>query len=58
MLFLGFSEIHNYIQCETTSNIEISTSHAKDTFHVNLDITFPRMPCDIIGLNLVDSLGN
>jgi hypothetical protein len=23
-----------------------------------MDITFPRMPCDIIGLNLVDSLGN
>lgn len=49
--FLGFSEIRNYIQCETHSNLVISTSHAKDTFKVNIDITFPRMPCDVIGLS-------
>lgn len=56
--FLGFSEIKNYVSRETSSNILISTSHAKDTFKVNLDITFPKMPCDVIGLNLQDSLGN
>jgi hypothetical protein len=50
--FLGFSEIKNYVSCETSSNIVISTSHTKDTFKVNLDITFPKMPCDVIGLNL------
>jgi len=56
--FLGFSEIKNYISCETSSNIVISTSHSKDTFKVNLDITFPKMPCDVIGMSLQDSLGN
>lgn len=25
---------------------------------MNLDIVFPKMPCDVIGLNLVDTLGN
>lgn len=58
MIFLGVSEIHKYLVPDVTSTLEISTSHKQDTFHVNLDITFFRMPCDIIGLNLVDSLGN
>ena len=42
----------------THSELFVSTSHTEDTFHANLDITFPKVPCDIIGLNFMDSLGN
>lgn len=34
------------------------TSHRHDTFHANIDITFPYIPCDIIGLNMRDGLNN
>ena len=29
-----------------------------DKFHINIDVYMPKMPCDIIGLNLQDSMGN
>ena len=58
MVTLGTTEIRNYLSTKTSSSIYISTSHKADTFHANLDITFPKIPCDIIGLNLRDSLNN
>ena len=36
----------------------MSSSHASDKFHINIDIEMPFMPCDIIGLDLEDSMGN
>jgi hypothetical protein len=35
----------------------IQTSHATDRFHINIDIEMPRMPCDVIGLDIEDNLG-
>ena len=58
MAVLGISEIKNYLQHKTHSSLFISTSHKADTFHANIDITFPYIPCDVIGLNLRDSLEN
>lgn len=58
MVVLGASEIKSYLQPSTSSNIFIGTSHKSDVFHANIDITFPNMPCDVIGLNLRDSLEN
>ena len=58
MIQLGFSEIRDYVSPSTSSNIYIGTSHKSDVFHANIDITFPYMPCDVIGLNLRDSLEN
>ena len=58
MVLLGTSEIRNYLQANTTSNLFIGTTHKSDVFHANIDITFPFVPCDVIGLNLRDSLEN
>lgn len=58
MVLLGTFEIKNYMAPTTHSSIFISTSHKADTFHANIDIEFPFVPCDIIGLNLRDSLNN
>jgi len=57
-IILGYIEITNYMSPQTSSSLFISTSHKSDTFHANIDITFPYMPCDIIGLSLRDSLNN
>lgn len=58
MVGLGFSEIKSYLEPSTSSNIFTGTSHRADVFHANIDITFPYIPCDVIGLDIVDSLEN
>jgi hypothetical protein len=58
MILLGLSELKNYFSVQTHSDIFVSTSHRQDTFHANIDITFPKIPCDIIGLNFRDQLNN
>ena len=56
MFVLGASEIKRFVVANTQSNLFIGTSHKSDIFHANIDVTFPFVPCDIIGLNLRDSL--
>ena len=58
MILLGVSEIKSYVSPSVSSNLFIGTSHKSDVFHANIDITFPYMPCDVLGLNLRDSLEN
>ena len=58
LVLLSITEIHNYMKPSTSSQIAIQSSHDTDTFHINIDVTMPRMPCDVIGLNLQDSMGN
>lgn len=58
MIVLGTSETITYFSAHTFSSLFIGTTHRSDVFHANLDITFPHMPCDIIGLNYRDSLEN
>ena len=36
----------------------MQASFAKDVFVVNIDIEMPRMPCDIIGVDVEDKFGN
>lgn len=35
----------------------IQTSHLSDKFRINIDIEMPRMPCDVIGLDVEDNMG-
>lgn len=58
MGFLGMSETINYFSEHTYSSLFIGTSHRSDVFHANIDITFPKMPCDVLGLNYRDQLEN
>ena len=32
-------------------------SHRDDFVNVNIDVTFPKMPCDILGLDVEDIMG-
>ena len=58
LILLGASEIKTYLEPSTTAEIFTQSSHASDTFKINIDIVMPKMPCDIIGLDLEDQLGN
>lgn len=58
IIILATAEIRTYLKPETKSNIYVQTEHSQDTFHANLDIVFPYVPCDIIGLNYRDQLNN
>ena len=57
LVLLSMSEFRAYFESSTSSNMLIQTSHASDRFHINLDIEMPRMPCDVIGLDVEDNLG-
>ena len=58
LVLLTITEVHNYMKPSTSSQISIQSSHDTDKFHINIDVYMPKMPCDIIGLNLQDSMGN
>ena len=58
MVFLAISESINYMTDHTFSTLFIGTTHKSDVFHANIDITFPRVPCDVIGLSYRDDLEN
>ena len=57
LLGLSIFEIQNYLKHESHAELIIDTSHRDDFVNVNLDILFPRMPCDILGLDVEDLLG-
>ena len=42
---------------ESQADLIIDTSHRDDFVNVNIDITFNRMPCDILSLDVQDILG-
>ena len=57
LVLLTLSEFRTYFEASTSSNMIIQTSHTSDKFHINIDIEMPRMPCDIIGLDVEDNMG-
>ena len=58
LVLLTITEIRTYMNPSVTSQITVQSSHSTDTFHINLDLTLPLMPCDVIGVDLEDSMGN
>lgn len=57
LVMLGLSEFRAYLEPSTSSSMLVQTSHTSDTFHINLDISMPRMPCDVVGIDVEDSIG-
>lgn len=50
MLLVG--EVRNYLSVETKSDMLVDISHHDDRLNINLDIVFPKMPCDLISLDV------
>ena len=58
LAMLTVSELRTYLSQETSTQMFIQTTHRLDTIRVNLDIDMPYMPCDVIGVDVEDSIGN
>mgnify|MGYP003903821477 CR=1 FL=1 len=58
LVLLAITEVNSYLKPSTSSQIAIQSTHETDSFHINIDIELPHMPCDVVGLNLQDSMGN
>lgn len=57
LITLSIYEIQNFITIGSKAELIIDTSHRNDYVPVNIDITFPKMPCDILSLDIQDILG-
>ena len=42
---------------ESKADLIIDMSHRDDFVNVNLDITFPKIPCDVLSVDVEDILG-
>lgn len=46
-----------YLSVETKSNMMVDASHHDDRLNINVDITFPFMPCELLSLDIMDVMG-
>ena len=51
------SEISHYLSVQTKSDMLVDISHHDDRLNINIDIEFPKMPCDVLSLDVQDVMG-
>ena len=49
---LFFSEVISFLNYEIKSDMMVDISHKDDQLNINIDIFFPKLPCDILGLDV------
>lgn len=54
---LTIFEVQSYMKSESHAELIIDTSHRDDFVNINVDVTFHRMPCDILSLDVQDIMG-
>ena len=42
---------------QTKSDMLVDISHHDDRLNINIDIVFPKMPCDVLSLDVQDVMG-
>lgn len=57
MCLLFLSELRVYMTMTTDYQLSVDTSRGEQ-MRINLDITFPRMPCSVISLDVMDVSGD
>jgi len=45
------------MKSESHAELIIDTSHRDDFVNINVDVTFHRMPCDVLSLDVQDIMG-
>lgn len=58
MIILLISEFSGYLSVEEHSEMFVDTAQGSNKIRVNLDIDFPRLPCDVFALTLQDIAGS
>ena len=48
---------YKFLQFSKESEIMIDVNSGEEKLHINLDITLPKCPCDILSLDIVDVTG-
>lgn len=56
MAILFFSELRLFLTVRTDSHLSVDTSRG-EKLQINLDVTFPRMPCGWLSLDVMDVSG-
>ena len=57
LVILTTYEVNGFINASSRSDLIIDLSHRDDFVTVNIDVTFPKMPCDVLSLDVEDILG-
>lgn len=57
LITLTVYEVNDYMKANSKAELVIDMSHRDDFVNVNIDITFYKMPCDILSLDVQDILG-
>ena len=57
LVSLTVYEVNDYMKANSNAELVIDMSHRDDFVNVNIDITFYKMPCDILSLDVQDILG-
>ena len=51
------TEISHYLSVQTKSDMLVDISHHDDRLNINIDLEFPKMPCDVLSLDVQDVMG-
>lgn len=51
------TEIAKYMTVDTKSEMMVDVSHHDDRLSINVDIVFPKMPCQLLSLDVQDIMG-
>ena len=57
LAMLCMTEVGKYMTVQTKSDMLVDVSHHDDRLNINVDIVFPRMPCDVLSLDVQDVMG-
>jgi hypothetical protein len=57
LLTLFTSEVYKYLSIDIKSNMLVDISHHDDRLNINIDIFFPKMPCQVLSLDVQDVMG-
>ena len=54
LVLLGVMEVRDFLKERLTTDMLVDISHDDDRLTINLDIVFPRMPCEVLTLDVQD----
>jgi hypothetical protein len=46
------TEVGKYLTVETKSDMLVDISHRDDRLNINVDIVFPKLPCEVVTLDV------